>query len=487
MEPQLAKWHQVTPEQLQQMHEISQTFLREATPATRETEEKRAQSAIQALLSTEQDQLLRKEIWLAVNASRLQSSAVHDQLGLSPHQRRQIDEAFEKFQEEARQNNGWLADGTDSHQQVIDNIWAVLTAKQREMYFLKLQDPVFSTTPPGPLPRDWNPKDFQPGNAPTIPADSRSNECILLLDVLKQDMERERARFPLLDRVIDDIRVLEGELESLEQPIRDDRERYAKDQPDLTNAFIGWQNDFRYVLRTTEVFPELFENDATRHVMVTVARLLIQSEDIPEIRKERLAEAHQQLGDNPTDELVTNVFLGLLNDGLPELRRRLQESREKVPVTRTHEDHLRSAEKAKAHYDFASLYCGIENSEMFRQIRKLQESVDPATTFLFEESHPIAKSQPVVFISSRGREEVREGERAYHALPEPSATVTWKVGEQESRLRNADAVQVTHVIIDRQTDGSVVWRCFGIPQIVPVIDDLNAVLPQESARNRPGH
>ncbi len=463
MEPQLAKWHQVTPEQLQQMHEISQTFLREATPATRETEEKRAQSAIQALLSPEQDQLLRKEIWLAVNASRLRSSAVHDQLGLDIHQRRQIEEAFEKFEAEVRQNNGWMADGTDSHQQVFDDIWDVLTAEQREMYFLKLQDPVFSTTPPGPLPRDWNPKDFHPRDDSSTPADSSNNERTLLLDVLKQDMERERARFPLLDRVIDDIRRLEGELESLEQPIRDDREQYAKDQPDLANAFTGWQNDFRYVLRTTEVFPELFENDATRHMMVTVARLLIQSEDIPEIRKEQLAQAHQKLGDNPTDELVTKVFLGLLNDGLPELRRRLQESSEKAPVTRTHEDHLRSAEKAKAHYDFACLYCGIENSEMFRQIRKLQESVDPATTLLFEESHPVAKDATLVFISSRGREEVRAGERAYHVFPERSASVTWKVGEQEARLKNADTVQATHVIIDRRTDGMVDWSCYGTP------------------------
>lgn len=145
MEPQLAKQYQITADQQQRMHEIAQAFLREATPATRETQEKYAQSAIQALLSQEQDQLLRKEIWLAVNASRLRSSAVHDQLGLDIHQRRQIDEAFEKFQEEAQQNNGWMADGTDSHQSLFDDILAVLTAKQRELYFNKLQDPVFDS------------------------------------------------------------------------------------------------------------------------------------------------------------------------------------------------------------------------------------------------------------------------------------------------------------------------------------------------------
>ncbi len=134
MEPQLAKQYQITAEQEQRMHEIAQAFLREATPATRESQEKLAQSAIQALLSPEQDQLLRKEIWLAVNASRLRSSAVHDQLGLDIHQRRKIEEAFEKFEAEVRQHNGWMADGTDSHQSLFDAIWAVLTAKQRELY-----------------------------------------------------------------------------------------------------------------------------------------------------------------------------------------------------------------------------------------------------------------------------------------------------------------------------------------------------------------
>ncbi len=39
---------------------------------------------------------------------------------------------------------------------------------------------------------------------------------------------------------------------------------------------------------------------------------------------------------------------------------------------------------------------------MFRQIRKLQESVDPATEFLFEESHPMKNSDSLIFISSRG-------------------------------------------------------------------------------------
>ncbi len=57
--------------------------------------------------------------------------------------------------------------------------------------------------------------------------------------------------------------------------------------------------------------------------------------------------------------------------------------------------------------------------------------------------------------------------------------MTWKVGEQEVRLKNADAVQVTHVIIDRRNDGMVVWRCYGIHQVVNVKEDLNAVLPPE--------
>lgn len=143
MEPRLAEWHQVTPEQLQCMQEISQTFLRDATPANRETEEKRAQSAIQDLLTAGQDQLLRKEIWLAVNANRLRASAAQDQLGLDPHQRRQIDEVWRKFEAEVRQNNGWLADGTDSHQSLFDDTLAVLTVPQRQLFFSKLQDPVF--------------------------------------------------------------------------------------------------------------------------------------------------------------------------------------------------------------------------------------------------------------------------------------------------------------------------------------------------------
>ena len=254
-----------------------------------------------------------------------------------------------------------------------------------------------------------------------------------------------------------------GGLEILEKPVKEDREQQAKDHPELAKAFETWQNDFRYVLRTTEIIPELFEDEETRPVMITVARLLIQSEDLPDVPKEQLTEAHKTLGENPSDEQVTKIFIGLLNDKLPELRRRLRESGESVPHTGMHEDHLRASERLRTHNDFARLYCEIENSEMFRQIRKLQESVDPATTFLFEESHPIAKSQPVVFISSRGREEIRAGERAYHALPEPSATVTWKVGEQEARLKNADTVQATHVIIDRRTDGMVDWSCYGTP------------------------
>ncbi len=73
------------------------------------------------------------------------------------------------------------------------------------------------------------------------------------------------------------------------------------------------------------------------------------------------------------------------------------------------------------------------------------------------------KNETLVFISSRGREEVRAGERGYNALPEPSATVKWKVAEQEFRVKNVDAVQVTHVNIDRRKDGMVVLRCYGTP------------------------
>lgn len=162
MEPQLAKWHQITPEQQQRMQVISQAFLREATPATREAEEKRAQSAIQELLTVEQDQLLRKEIWLAVNATRLRAPATHAQLGLEPHQRRKIDEIWENFEAEVRQNNGLLADGTDSCQRVFGDIMAILTAQQRELYFFKLQDPVFSTELPGPFSREWTPQEDRP-------------------------------------------------------------------------------------------------------------------------------------------------------------------------------------------------------------------------------------------------------------------------------------------------------------------------------------
>ncbi len=46
-------------------------------------------------------------------------------------------------------------------------------------------------------------------------------------------------------------------------------------------------------------------------MMVTVAKLLIESEDIPGISKERLAEAHKRLGENPTDETAEKLFLDL--------------------------------------------------------------------------------------------------------------------------------------------------------------------------------
>jgi serine/threonine protein kinase len=142
-EPRLAQWHQITAEQLQRMHEISQKLVRDATPMNRAIEEKRAQSAIQDLLTTEQDQQLRNEIWLAINATRLRAPATHDQLRLESRQRRQIQEIWQKFEDEIRKNGGWLADGTDSYQHVFEEALAELTEEQRELYFTKLQDPVF--------------------------------------------------------------------------------------------------------------------------------------------------------------------------------------------------------------------------------------------------------------------------------------------------------------------------------------------------------
>ncbi len=143
MEPQLAKWHQINAEQNQRILQIAVTFLRTATPMTREAEEKRAQSEIEEVLTTEQDQLIRNEIWFAINATRLRAHVVHDQLGLNSAQRRRIDDVWNKFENEVRENNGWLADGTDSYKQVLGDILAVMTVPQRELFFSKLQDPVF--------------------------------------------------------------------------------------------------------------------------------------------------------------------------------------------------------------------------------------------------------------------------------------------------------------------------------------------------------
>ncbi len=471
MEPQLAKWHQINAEQNQRIRQIALVFLRTATPITREVEEKRAQSEIQHVLTTEQDQLIRNDIWAAINATRLRAPLVHDQLDLNADQRRRIDEIWKKFEREVQEHNGWLADGTDSHQQLLGDIVKVLTAKQPELYLSQFQDPVFDS--------GYRPTLF-PVASPTQFHEPKTSSG-RLLDVMKQDIDRELSRFPLLDHYREDLRLLEGGgLEILEKPVKEDREQYAKDHPDLAEAFKAWQSDYREVIRVTEVIPELFDKNNNAHeMMVTVAKLLIESEDIPGISKERLAEAHKRLGENPTDETAEKLFLDLAKDRLFNLQRELRESGANVPHTGTHEDHLRIAEEAKTHIEFARLYCAIEHSEMFRQIRKLQESVDPATEFLFEESHPMKNSDSLIFISSRGREEVRAGERGYHSLVEPSATVTWKVGEQEVRLKNADAVQVTHVIIDRRNDGMVVWRCYGIHQVVNVKEDLNAVLPPE--------
>ncbi len=73
---------------------------------------------------------------------------------------------------------------------------------------------------------------------------------------MKQDIDRELSRFPLLDHYREDLRLLEGGgLEILEKPVKEDREQYAKDHPDLAEAFKAWQSDYREVIRVTEVIP----------------------------------------------------------------------------------------------------------------------------------------------------------------------------------------------------------------------------------------
>ncbi|MFO1043009.1 MAG: protein kinase [Planctomycetaceae bacterium] len=455
-EPQLAKSHQITEEQLQRILEITQTFLREATPATREAEEKRAQSAVQALLTVDQDRLLRREIWVAINATRLRVPTTHKQLGLNSDQRKQIDEIWNKFVEEVRQNRGMRADGSDSYEQIFDDTFEVLTPEQRRLYFFKLQDPVFhSGIQPIPFGVDLNRDDL------VLP----EKEPLRLVDVLNLHLRRERGRFPLLDWVIEDVRLYErGALEAFDRAVREDREQYAKDHPELAKAFETWQTEFRDVRRATEIIPKLFEEKATRQVMVTVARLLIRSGDVPGITKEKLDQAYQELGEYPSDKRVEKVFIGLINARHSTRQQQSDESVPDVPHTKTHETHLKNAETAKAHYDFARLYCAIEQSEMFRQIRKVLESADPATEFLFEESHALPNDKVLSFVSRRGHEEVRSRERAYHAIPQDSVIVKWKFGDQEMSLTNRDSHVITHVIVDRRMDGHVVWKCYGIPK-----------------------
>lgn len=177
MESQLAKWHQITAEQDQRIQQIALTFLRTATPITREVEERRAQSEIEKVLTTEQDQLIRNEIWFAINATRLRAPLVHDQLSLDSAQRRRIDEVWNKFEKEVQENNGWLADGTDSHRQVLDDILALLTVPQRQLFFSKLQDPVFDA---GYLPdadhRDRKAEDHHEGDDDPTATKSRNSE-----------------------------------------------------------------------------------------------------------------------------------------------------------------------------------------------------------------------------------------------------------------------------------------------------------------------
>lgn len=220
MEPQLAKWHQINAEQNQCILQISNTFLRTATPITREAEEKRAQAEIEKVLTEEQDHLIRNEIWFAINATRLPAHLVHDQLGLDTEQRRRIDDVRNKLKNEVRENNGWLADGTDSYKQVLGDLAAVLNLQQREQYLSKLQDPVFDSGYRLTL---------SPVDPPAQLQDSTVSST-LLLDVLQQDMERELSRFPLIDHYREDLRLLEGGgLEVLEKPVQEDREQYAND------------------------------------------------------------------------------------------------------------------------------------------------------------------------------------------------------------------------------------------------------------------
>lgn len=411
--------------------------------------------AIRELLTEPQQRRLEQLIWQRYGCLAFLQPELQTKLKLNPSQIKAIQDAwhghtsrtqlFDQLKsEEIPETQTGTAKEIDSAEQVWLTIYAVLDSSQR-IEFDSLRGERYRVS--------------QSQGA------SQGKTSSLLIDVLNADIEHELSRFPLLDYYREDLRLLEGGgLEVLEKPVKEDREQYAKDHPDLAKAFEAWQSDYRDVIRLTEVIPELFDKNNNAHeMMVTVAKLLIESEDIPGVSKERVAEAHKQLGDNPTDETVENLFLGLAKDQLFNLQRELRESGVNVPHTGMHEDHLRIAEEAKTHAEFARLYCAIEHSEMFRQIQKLQESVDPATVFLFEESHPIKKDETLVFISSRGREEVRAGERGYHALAAPSATVAWKVAEQESRLKNADAVPVTHVIIDRRKNGEVVWRCYGIP------------------------
>ncbi len=471
MSPQSQLRLALTEQQKQEIGKLNAEFMKSATPLTQHEWEPRTQAAMQDVLTLQQDQQLRHSIWLMLNVAKFRGSKVQEALNLTKDQRSQVAKVWDELGmqigkiRDAREASGQARPkwgegiGVDSmaiHQKVFDDILKILTAEQKRKFFSELQNPVFPNV------------SMQSPYGSATDGETKSGGHSMptrFIDALKQDMERAMAPFPLLDLVLDDIRLLEGSaLEVLGRPVMEDREQYGRDHPELAKDFEAWQKDYRDVIRVTEIIPELFEEDNTREMMVTVARLLIRSEDIPRVPKERLAEAHKQLGETPTDETVSKVFIGLDIENIHNLRRELRESGEKVPHTGAHEDHLRLLEWARTHLDFARIYCAIDQSEMIRQIRKLQESVDPATEFLFEESHPIAKDQKLSFVSRRGHEEVRPGERAYHALSEPSQDVTWKAGEQAARLKNTEALEVTHVIIDRLTEGKILWRCFGIPK-----------------------
>ncbi|MCA8987876.1 MAG: serine/threonine protein kinase [Planctomycetaceae bacterium] len=457
MEPQLAKWHQITSEQQQRIYAISQDFLRDATPVTRNAEERRAQSAIQALLTVEQDQLLRREIWLAVNATRLRAPATHVQLGLEPQQRQQIEEAWSKFSEEVRQNNGWLADGTDSHRGIFDDTFAVLTTEQRELYLLKLQDPVFdSGFQPHPMTGSHVATETQ------APADAR------LVDILKLRLEKQKQAYPLLDQVREDMKTLDGGgLQILENTVKTDLAEYTAEHPDLAQAFESWQSDYRYVHRAKEAVSLMCGDDERKPLMLGVARILMEG-DLKGKDEPKLDGLRSQLGDNPTDTQLLQFVQDAFKEKLPELTRRLSESSERVPHTSVHEEHLKAAEELQTEYLMMQLYYGAATNEKTSPVKAIERLLSDPTPELMESvelasvTKPVAADRVIVFQGQRFKVELRPGETQIVRLPEGTRKFTWNSGDVSEVIGDEDAKQIfTFVICDRTQDGTVSWQLFG--------------------------